>query len=156
MLHDRRIHKKECKIGEQIFKYYDERSKFIATGNIEKITRYNKIKNHSGREQDNYLLKYDNIDIVLKDDSILVLSENQIKNLTELIVLTENDLRNALKSKFLIIAIENVIINKSIKFNYIICDSFIYIETNFKSPRNVCGDIAKDEVAMRFKRTRRD
>ena len=102
-------------------------------------------------------MKYDNIDIVLKDDSIQkdsihVLSENQIKNLTELIVLTENDLRNALKSKFLIIAIENVIINKSIKFNYIICDSFIYIETNFKSPRNVCGDMAKDEVAMRFKR----
>ena len=102
-------------------------------------------------------MKYDNIDIVLKDDSIQkdsihVLSEYQIKNLTELIVLTENDLRNALKSKFLIIAIENVIINKSIKFNYIICDSFIYIETNFKSPRNVCGDMAKDEVAMRFKR----
>ena len=88
----------------------------------------------------------------IQKDSIHVLSENQIKNLTELIVLTENDLRNALKSKFLIIAIENVIINKSIKFNYIICDSFIYIETNFKSPRNVCGDMAKDEVAMRFKR----
>ncbi len=63
-----------------------------------------------GCKQDNYFLKYDNIDIVLKDDSIQkdsihVLSENQIKNLTELIVLTENDLRNALKSKFLIIAI---------------------------------------------------